>query len=242
MSESERFDRSLVATQVTVVLPIIGSPADEYDHRAGLAKGATDMTVTGRPATLTERRAEELRLEIAVAARDIFLADGSLSATVERICDAVGIAPRTFHRHFPVKADVVLPLFRKFGSLSLHVLADAGTHGDAVDVLVQAFSTEVPKRGQVELDRAFMALVLNDAQYRLRWLDWGQDLVGPITEFLEARFDIGVDPFARELPAQLMIQACRHAYVHWVEHGDFNSLRSTLRIAMTMIVGSLTPR
>src|SRR5690348_2958956 len=200
------------------------------------------MTTTGRPATLTARRAEELRLEIAMAARDIFLADGSLSATVDRICEAVGIAPRTFHRHFPVKEDVVLPLFRQFGSLSLHVLADAGTHDDAVDVLVEAFSTEVPKRGRVEVDRAFMALVLDDPQYRLRWLDWGQDLVDPVTEFLDARFDVGTDPFVRELPAQLVIQACRHAYVYWVEHGDFASLRSALRIAMSMIVGPLTPR
>lgn len=200
------------------------------------------MTMTSRPATLTARRAEELRLEIAMAARDIFLADGSLSATVDRICEAVGIAPRTFHRHFPVKEDVVLPLFRRFGSLSLQVLADAGMHDDSVDVLVEAFSTEVPKRGQVEVDRSFMALVLDDPQYRLRWLDWGQDLVDPVTEFLDARFDVGTDPFARELPAQLVIQACRHAYVYWVEHGDFASLRSALRIAMTMIVGPLTPR
>ena len=197
------------------------------------------MALTGRPATLTERRAEELRLELAVAARDIFLADGSFSATVERICEVVGIAPRTFHRHFPVKEDIILPLFGKFGSLSVHVLADAQPGSDPVDVLVHAFGSEVPKRGQFEVDRAFMALVLSDPQYRLRWLDWGQDLAGPITEFLDARFDLGTDSFSRELPAQLIIQACRHAYVHWVEHGDFASLRSALRIAMEMIVGSL---
>ncbi|MCV7218689.1 TetR family transcriptional regulator [Mycobacterium crocinum] len=197
------------------------------------------MALTGKPATLTERRAEELRLEVAVAARDIFLADGSFSATVERICEAVGIAPRTFHRHFPVKEDVILPLFGKFGSLSIHVLADAEAGSDPVEVLVQAFGTEVPKRGQFDVDRAFMALVLSDPQYRLRWLDWGQDLAGPITEFLDARFDLGTDSFSRELPAQLIIQACRHAYVHWVEHGDFVGLQSALRIAMEMIVGSL---
>ncbi|EHB53377.1 regulatory protein TetR [Mycolicibacterium rhodesiae JS60] len=202
-------------------------------------EGDDSMAVTGKPATLTERRAEELRLEVAVAAREIFLADGSFSATVERICEAVGIAPRTFHRHFPVKEDVVLPLFGKFGSLSLDVLAEAKSDSDPVDVLVQAFGSEVPKRGQFEVDRAFMALVLSDPQYRLRWLDWGQGLVGPITDFLEARFDLGTDSFSRELPAQLVIQACRHAYAHWVEHGDFTSLQSALRIAMEMIVGSL---
>ncbi|WP_231748791.1 TetR/AcrR family transcriptional regulator [Mycobacterium sp. M26] len=180
-----------------------------------------------------------MRLEVAIAARDIFLAEGSFSATVERICEAVGIAPRTFHRHFPVKEDVVLPLFGKFGSLSLQVLTEAEPDSDPVEVLVQAFGSEIPKRDQYDVDRAFMALVLADPQYRLRWLDWGQDLVGPVTSFLEARFDVGTDTFSRELPAQLVIQACRHAYVQWVEHGDFVNLQSALRVAMQMIIGSL---
>src|SRR6478735_8578955 len=101
------------------------------------------MRAEGRPATLTERRAEQLRLDIAIAARDIFLAEGSTSATVERICQAVGIAPRTFHRHFPVKEDVVMPLFRQFGTLSVEVLHDAPRTSDTVEILVKAFSTEV---------------------------------------------------------------------------------------------------
>jgi AcrR family transcriptional regulator len=197
------------------------------------------MRVAGKPATLTQRRAEELRFDIALAARDLFLADRSTSVTVERICDAVGIAPRTFHRHFPVKEDVILPLFGQFGSLSIQVLADAGLHGETVDVLVEAFSTEVPKRGQIELDRTFMTLVVNDPQYRLRWLDWGQDLVVPVTDFLNDRFDLGTDDFTRDLPAQLVIQACRHAYMHWVVDGDFTRLRSVLRVGMRMVVGAL---
>jgi AcrR family transcriptional regulator len=197
------------------------------------------MPVTSKPASLTERRAEDLRLDIALAARDLFLAEGSTSVTVERICAAAGVAPRTFHRHFPVKEDVVLPLFRRFGTLSIEVLAGAAPRDDAVEILVKAFSTEVPKRGTVEFDRTFMALVVNDPQYRLRWLDWGEDLVGPITEFLSARFDLGGNPCTRELPAQLVIQVCRHAYLHWVTDGDFAALRAALRVGMRMIVESL---
>lgn len=198
-------------------------------------------TVDSRPATLTARRAEELRLTIALAARDIFLATGSTSATVERICEAVGVAPRTFHRHFPVKEDVVLPLFRRFGSLSLDVLAEADVDGDAVEVLVEAFSTEVPRRGRMDVDRAFLALMINDPQYRLRWLDWGQDLVEPITGFLDRRFDLDTEPYVRELPAQLIVQACRYTYEDWAEHGDFARLRAILSSAMRMIIGSLDP-
>ncbi|QRY53451.1 TetR/AcrR family transcriptional regulator [Mycolicibacterium septicum] len=197
------------------------------------------MQVTSRPATLSERRAEDLRFEIAVAARDLFLAEGSTSVTVDRICSAAGIAARTFHRHFPVKEDVVLPLFRRFGTLSIEMLAKAAPQGDVVDALVEAFSTEVPKRGTAEFDRSFMALVVSDPQYRLRWLDWGQDLIGPITEFLAARFDLGDSPNMRELPAQLVIQVCRHAYLQWVADGDFTGLRATLRVGMQMVVGAL---
>ncbi len=192
--------------------------------------------------TLSQRRAEQLRLDIAMAARDIFLTEGSTSATVERICEVAGIAPRTFHRHFPVKEDVVMPLFREFGRLSLQVLRDAPPTSNAVDTLVEAFSTEVPKRGQVETDRRFLALMLNDPQYRLRWLDWGQNLAEPISEFLAARFDLGADRFHRELPAQFVIQSCRHAYVRWVQDGNFRRLKSGLRLGIEMTLASLPRR
>jgi AcrR family transcriptional regulator len=190
---------------------------------------------------LTERRAAELRLTISLTARDIFLADGSTSATVERICEAVGIAPRTFHRHFPVKEDVVMPLFRRFGGLSVEVLQNAPRTSDTVDTLVKAFSTEVAKRDELEIDRKFMSLMITDPQYRLRWLDWGQDFVDPISEFLAERVDLGVDPFVRTLPAHLVIQVCRQAYVHWVQQGNFRRLVSALRAGMQMVVGALPP-
>jgi len=189
--------------------------------------------------TLTERRAEDLRMDIAVAARDIFLTDGSTTATVERICEAVGIASRTFHRHFPVKEDVVMPLFRQFGKLSVQVLQESPATSDAVDTLIEAFGSELAKRGEVEIGRSFMALMIADPQYRLRWLDWGEDLAEPISAFLNARFDLGADPFGRTLPAQLVIQVCRHAYVYWVHNGDFDSLESALRAGFEMIVRCL---
>lgn len=198
------------------------------------------MSTPNRP-TLTERRAEELRMTIALTAHDIFLEEGSTSATVERICEAVGIAPRTFHRHFPVKEDVVTPLFRRFFGLSVNVLQQSPRTGDAAETLVAAFTIGVAERGEIDMDRKFMSLIVTDAQYRLRWLDWGQDLTDPITEFLADRFDLGTDAFTRTLPAQLVIETSRQAYVHWVHHGDFDSLQSALRTGMQMIVRALRP-
>jgi AcrR family transcriptional regulator len=196
---------------------------------------------TPKQPTLAERRADDLRMTIALTARDMFLADGSTSATVERICASVGIAPRTFHRHFAAKEDVVMPLFRRFGSVSVDVLQQAPRTSDSVATLVEAFSTGIAKRGEVEIDRKFMSLMVTDPQYRLRWLDWGEDLTDPITEFLADRFDLGTDPFIQKLPAHLVIQSCRQAYVHWIRHGDFDSLESVLRAGMQMIVRALPP-
>lgn len=190
---------------------------------------------------MTERRAEELKMTIALAARDIFLADGSTSATVEQICEQAGIAPRTFHRHFAVKEDVVMPLLRQYGNRTVDVLQRSPPASDIVETLVDAFTTEVTKRGELETDRKFMALMIGDPQYRLRWLDWGQDLADPITEFLAARLDLGTDPFVRTLPAQLILQICRHAYAHWVQEGNFDRLQSALRAGMEMFVRTLPP-
>jgi len=198
------------------------------------------VSAPSRP-TLTERRADELRMTIALAARELFLADGSTSATVERICEKVGIAPRTFHRHFPVKEDVVMPLFREFGSLSVQILQQSDPTGDPVDTLVEAFTTEVTKSGEAEIDRKFMALIIDDPQYRLRWLDWGQDLTDPITEFLDHRVDLGTEPFVRTLPAQLVIEVCRQAYIHWVQDADITTLESVIRAGMQMIVRAMPP-
>lgn len=174
-----------------------------------------------------------------MVARDLFLADDSTAVTVERICAAAGIAPRTFHRHFPVKEDVVMPLFRQFGSLSVQALRDSASDCDVVDALVEAFGTELAKRGEVDIGRRLMGLVLADPQYRLRWLDWGEELVEPVTEFLAARAELDSDPFGRTLPAQLIIQTCRHAYVYWIRNGDFDSLESALRAGFRIALSAL---
>jgi hypothetical protein len=134
-----------------------------------------------------------------------------------------------------------MPLFRRFGSLSVAVLRDAPRTSDTVETLVKAFSTEVATRGELEIDRKFISLMITDPQYRLRWLDWGQDFADPISEFLAERVDLGRDPFIRTLPAQLIIQICRQAYVHWVEQGNFRSLESALRIGMRMVLRALRP-
>ncbi|MFE9328065.1 TetR/AcrR family transcriptional regulator [Nocardia sp. NPDC052278] len=189
--------------------------------------------------TLTERRAEELKLTIALTARDLFVTDGDTSATVERICEIVGISPRTFHRHFPVKEDVAIPLFRRFGSTTTEVFETAGPQDDPVETLVRAFTTEIRRRHFEEFDRKFMSLVVKTPPFRLRWMEWCEHMEQPVTEFLSTRFDLDDDPFLRELPARLIVHTSVHAYIQWVDTGDLTELESRQREGMRMIVGGL---
>ncbi|WP_143669231.1 TetR/AcrR family transcriptional regulator, partial [Streptomyces rochei] len=64
---------------------------------------------TGRP-PLTEERRAEIRLEIARAALDLFVAQGVAATTGEQIGRAVGISARTVWRYFPTKESCVRPL------------------------------------------------------------------------------------------------------------------------------------
>ncbi|MFI8189261.1 TetR/AcrR family transcriptional regulator [Streptomyces sp. NPDC085946] len=65
---------------------------------------------TGRP-PLTEERRAEIRLDIARAAVDLFVAQGVAATTGEQIGQAVGVSARTVWRYFPSKESCVRPLF-----------------------------------------------------------------------------------------------------------------------------------
>ncbi|MEV0354906.1 TetR/AcrR family transcriptional regulator [Nocardia sp. NPDC050697] len=191
---------------------------------------------------MTERRAEELRVTIALTARDLFIAEGNTSATVERICAIVGIAPRTFHRHFPVKEDVLGPLFKQSEQLIVEILRTASADADPAELLAHALTTEVHRRQVPEFDRRFMELMISTPPYRLRWLEWGEGLCGEITEFLCRHFDLGTDPFLRALPAQLVMQTMRQAYIHWVDaghSGEFAEVERIMLRGMRLLVAGL---
>ena len=67
------------------------------------------------------------------------------------------------------------------------------------------------------------------------------NLTDPITEFLDHRVDLGTEPFVRTLPAQLVIEVCRQAYIHWVQDADITTLESVIRAGMQMIVRAMPP-
>jgi AcrR family transcriptional regulator len=83
-------------------------------HRALITASEAHMTQaggrTGRP-PLTEERKAAIRMEIARAAVDLFIAQGVAATTGEQIGQAVGVSARTVWRYFPTKESCVRPLF-----------------------------------------------------------------------------------------------------------------------------------
>ncbi|PQP49810.1 hypothetical protein C6A88_11235 [Mycolicibacterium austroafricanum] len=66
-------------------------------------------------------------------------------------------------------------------------------------------------------------------------------MVEPITEFLSTRVELDADRFSRSLPAHLIVQTCRQAYIHWAGSGDFEALESALRAGMAFVLRGATP-
>lgn len=101
----------------------------------------------------------------------IFGEEGDTSATVERIAAESGISPRTFHRYFPAKEDVVRPLFERSAELTGAALRGAPRRGDPVNVLVDAMMALLGETQQrmTPQHQVFMRLVSELPELRLRW-------------------------------------------------------------------------
>ncbi|MFI7444871.1 TetR/AcrR family transcriptional regulator [Nonomuraea indica] len=189
--------------------------------------------------SLTERRNEELRMTIAHKAAEIFVADGDTSATVERIAEAAGIATRTFYRHFPVKEDVVRPLFRHSSQLVIKALREAPSDGDLIEVLVRVWMSALDEETVGPSERRFLAVMAASPQYRLRWMEVDEELSEAVSEFLGNRLGWGERPLERSLPAYLVVQATRHVFMQWITSDSGQDLADLLREAFRMVLGGV---
>ncbi|NKW34460.1 TetR family transcriptional regulator [Rhodococcus hoagii] len=107
-------------------------------------------------------------MAVATAARDLFVENHSTSVTVEAIAQRAGVSERTFYRHFPTKADIVMPLLERSMDRLLGALAEsAGASTGVVDALVDALTEELAT--DLEDRRELLELLIRTPEYRLRW-------------------------------------------------------------------------
>jgi AcrR family transcriptional regulator len=186
-----------------------------------------------------ERRGEELRLEIARAAMDLFVDDGDTSATVERIADAAGVAPRTFYRHFAVKEDVVLPLFRRSSARIAAELRAAPADEALVDTLTRVFRGQLDEDRLSQQQRSFLGLMMTNPQYRMRWIEIDGVLREAVEHLLERHLGPIADEFLLHLAAELIASSGRRAYEEWLTARDGESVDSLLRRGFSLVLDGL---
>jgi AcrR family transcriptional regulator len=191
-----------------------------------------------------ERRADELRLEIARAAMDLFVADGDTSATVERIAEAAGVATRTFYRHFAVKEDAIVPLFRRSSGRIAAALRDADDDEDLVEVLIRTFRRQLDADRMTPKQRAFLGLMMTNPQYRMRWIEVDGELREAVADLLAARLDVAGDHFAHHLAAELLAHAARRAFEEWLTAGSdaTETVDELLRKGFELVLGGVVAR
>ena len=192
--------------------------------------------------TLTERRAEELRLAISRTAMELFVADGDTSATVERIAEAAGVSARTFHRHFAAKEDVVRPLFRQSSTEVIAALRNAPRDGDLVEALVVAWTAALHDGTITPYEQRFLKLMATTPQYRLRWLEVDDELCDAVAEFLREQLAPGDHPLHWSLPANLIVHATRHVFDHWITSDPGADVAELLRHAFRFVLAGAGSR
>ncbi|MBQ7803105.1 TetR/AcrR family transcriptional regulator [Rhodococcus sp. (in: high G+C Gram-positive bacteria)] len=171
-----------------------------------------------RSSRLLERRYEDVRLAVALAARDLFLECHSTAVTVESIAQRAEVSERTFYRHFTSKADLVSPLFERSNRSLIYSLRESGpgTCG-IIDALVELFTREVAA-GPTEYAELF-ELLMATPEYRLRWESADPDLIGAITEWLLKWSVHPEDYFTRRVTALTILTASQASYMEWTESG-----------------------
>ncbi|MFJ3304747.1 TetR/AcrR family transcriptional regulator [Streptomyces sp. NPDC086549] len=90
------------------------------------------------PASLTERRKAETRMEIARAAAALFVGQGLRATRAEDIAQAAGVAPRTFYRYFATKEEAVAPLYAAGAQLWVEAVRAAPAALSVPEVLEHA--------------------------------------------------------------------------------------------------------
>jgi AcrR family transcriptional regulator len=178
-------------------------------HQAAPPVRASTADAAAKP-SLTQRRKEALRLEIAREAVRLFTAQGVTGTTGEQIAQAVGISTRTLWRHFPTKEGCVLPLL----AASLDAAVEQLGHWPAETGLA-AFFTESCGHGELPpVDPAVLDLIRmtrTEPALRTVWLRAHDDALPVIAGLLARRSGGNADDLRVKVHAATVNGALRAA-------------------------------
>ncbi|MFF4801063.1 TetR/AcrR family transcriptional regulator [Streptomyces sp. NPDC001351] len=195
---------------------------------------------TGRP-PLTEERKAEIRLEIARAAVDLFVAQGVAATTGEQIGQAVGVSARTVWRYFPSKEACVRPLFTAGIGMIAARLREWATGQPLEDVFAPELTADLgvvagPERGAVG---ALVRLTRTEPDLRAVWLQTYDEAEPVFARALAERAGLPADDLRPAIQAAMFNAALRAAVEHYAwRTADAEPDRATAEAELTATMRS----
>lgn len=165
--------------------------------------------------SLRERKRAQAKAKVAEVAIALFAERGFATVSVDEICAAAGVAPRSFFRYFPTKADVLLEPTREIAEQLDALLAVAPTDVDDATALADAIRSLAAYVVE-HWDRftLFFAVARETSTLRLSALGHIAARDKEITERLLARHD---PPVAVDWRARLLVARTMAAFRIWAE-------------------------
>jgi AcrR family transcriptional regulator len=176
---------------------------------------------TGRP-PLTEQRKEEIRLEIARAAVELFVSQGVAATTGEQIGQAVGVSARTLWRYFPSKESCVSPLFVA-GIEAIACALRAWRPDQPLEDALEGAATTGDRpmaRSHLPKVRALLRLTRTEPGLRAVWLQAHDDAEPVFARALADRAGLAAVDLRSEIRAAMLNAALRTAVEHYAWRTD----------------------
>lgn len=175
---------------------------------------ASPKAPTGGP-SLRERKREEAKAKVAAVAISLFAERGFAAVSVDEICAAAEVAPRSFFRYFPTKSDVLLEPTREIAERLDVLLAAAPSDVDDATALADA----VRRLAAYVLEHwerftQFFVVALETSSLRLSPLGHIAARDKEITARLLARHD---PPVVVDWHARLLVARTMSAFRIWAE-------------------------
>ncbi|MDT0614601.1 TetR/AcrR family transcriptional regulator [Streptomyces lancefieldiae] len=201
---------------------------------------------TGRP-PLTEERKAAIRLEIARAAVDLFVAQGVDATTGEQIGQAVGVSARTVWRYFPTKESCVRPLFSTGVDAIATALREWRPGRPLQDAFDHLWATDAALPGPDV--GALLRLTRTEPGLRAVWLQTHDEAEPAFARALAERAGLPSDDVRPAVRAAMLNAALRVAVEHHAARSTDPGtdpatvradLEATLRTALTVAAAGVT--
>ncbi|MEU8680010.1 TetR family transcriptional regulator [Streptomyces sp. NPDC048611] len=187
----------------------------------------------GRP-TLTERRRQETRLEIAESAAALFSDQGYEATTVEDIASAAGISLRTFYRYCAAKEDALTPVMTSSVGVLVEELAGRPVGEPLSSAVAASFtsSTSARRLADPEQARRLVRVMGTVPAIRMRWLAAGREMQDQLVPVLAARKGAPENSMEVRLLACALLDAISVAMEHWAWQDEPEDVAELTRRAL----------